>query len=283
MKNKIKLLLVDGNQELLSQMNMFFTNKGDTEVVAKATDGIDAAEKIRTLMPDVVLMDIVIPGMDGIGLLKKIGSLPLSRRPVVIVLTGAKKDNVTNLCMELGADYFMIKPCEFETIYERIHLLCTPRASLAGGRVNGTDASGKGDRPSDRAIEISVTNTIHSVGVPANIKGYQYLRDAIIMSIKDTELINAVTKQLYPKDSKGQFEGIWILFFVLIPMIGGSLIGEAVVKTSGETFVDAASGQTQYIPNGNIFFVGAAVIILTVIPAVFAAKSFKKRMAEGSK
>ncbi len=199
MKNKIKLLLVDGNQELLSQMNMFFTNKGDTEVVAKATDGIDAAEKIRTLMPDVVLMDIVIPGMDGIGLLKKIGSLPLSRRPVVIVLTGAKKDNVTNLCMELGADYFMIKPCEFETIYERIHLLCTPRASLAGGRVSGTDASGKGDRPSDRAIEISVTNTIHSVGVPANIKGYQYLRDAIIMSIKDTELINAVTKQLYPK------------------------------------------------------------------------------------
>ena len=67
-------------------------------------------------------------------------------------------------------------------------------------------------------------------------------------------------------------------------MIGGSLIGEAVVKTSGETFVDAASGQTQYIPNGNIFFVGAVVILLTVIPAVFAAKSFKKRMAEeGSK
>ena len=87
------------------------------------------------------------------------------------------------------------------------------------------------------------------------------------------------TKQLYPKDSKGQFEGIWILFFVLIPMIGGSLIGEAVVKTSGETFVDAASGQTQYIPNGNIFFVGAAVILLTVIPALFAAKHFKKRLA----
>ena len=87
------------------------------------------------------------------------------------------------------------------------------------------------------------------------------------------------TKQLYPKDSKGQFEGIWILFFVLIPMIGGSLIGEAVVKTSGETFVDAVSGQTQYIPNGNIFFVGAAVILLTVIPALFAAKHFKKRLA----
>ncbi len=199
MKNKIKLLLVDSNRELLSQMNMFFTSKGDTEVVAKSTDGLDAAEKIRTLTPDVVLMDIVIPGMDGIGLLKKIGTLPLSRRPVVIVLTGAKKDSVTNLCMELGADYFMIKPCEFETLYERIHLLISPRASLAGGRLTVPDEETKGDRPSDRAIEISVTNTIHSVGVPANIKGYQYLRDAIIMSIKDTELINAVTKRLYPK------------------------------------------------------------------------------------
>ena len=91
------------------------------------------------------------------------------------------------------------------------------------------------------------------------------------------------TKQLYPKDSKGQFEGIWILFFVLIPMIGGSLIGEAVVKTSGETFLDATSGQTQYIPNGNIFFVGAIVILLTVVPAIFAAKNFKKRIAEGNR
>ena len=89
------------------------------------------------------------------------------------------------------------------------------------------------------------------------------------------------TKQLYPRDSKGQFEGIWILFFVLIPMIGGSVIGERVVKTSGETFVDAASGQMQYIPNGNIFSVGAVIIALTVIPAVFVAKQYKKRLSEG--
>lgn len=91
------------------------------------------------------------------------------------------------------------------------------------------------------------------------------------------------TKQLYPKDSKGQFEGIWILFFVLIPMIGGSLIGQAVVKTGGETFVNAASGQTEFIPNGNIFLVGAIVTALSAVPLLMTVKHFKNRLFEESK
>ena len=85
------------------------------------------------------------------------------------------------------------------------------------------------------------------------------------------------TKQLYPADAKGQFEGIWILFFVLIPMIGGSLIGQAVVKTSGETFVNAESGLTEYVPNGNVFIVGAAVILLSLVPFLLAARCHKRR------
>ena len=88
------------------------------------------------------------------------------------------------------------------------------------------------------------------------------------------------TKQLYPKDAKGQFEGIWILFFVLIPMIGGSLIGQAVVSSSKASFMDEVSGQMQYIPNGNIFIVGAAVILLSAIPFIFTAKLHKKRVGE---
>jgi len=85
-------------------------------------------------------------------------------------------------------------------------------------------------------------------------------------------------KQLYPRDAKGQFEGIWILFFVLIPMIGGSLIGQAVVKTGGETFVNETSGLTEYVPNGNIFLVGAAVIVLTLIPLFFTIRHHKQRV-----
>ena len=84
------------------------------------------------------------------------------------------------------------------------------------------------------------------------------------------------TKQLYPEDAKGQFEGIWILFFVLIPMIGGSLIGQAVVKTSGEQFLNETSGQMEYIPNGSVFLVGAVIILLSAIPFVFAAIERRK-------
>lgn len=87
------------------------------------------------------------------------------------------------------------------------------------------------------------------------------------------------TKQLYPKDAKGQFEGIWILFFVLIPMIGGSLIGQKVVSSSNASFMDEVSGQWQYIPNGNIFIVGAAVILLSAIPFALTARLHKARIA----
>ncbi|MCH5198411.1 MAG: MFS transporter [Oscillospiraceae bacterium] len=87
-------------------------------------------------------------------------------------------------------------------------------------------------------------------------------------------------KQLYPKNAKGQFEGIWILFFVLIPMIGGSLIGQAVVKTSGETFINEASGLTEYVPNGNVFIVGAAVIALSLIPIILTIKYRNKKNAD---
>ncbi|MBQ7296342.1 MAG: MFS transporter [Clostridia bacterium] len=88
------------------------------------------------------------------------------------------------------------------------------------------------------------------------------------------------TKQLYPQNSKGQFEGIWILFFVLIPMIGGSFIGEAVVKTSGEVILNELSGQTEYIPNGNIYLVGALIILLTIVPLLMTRKYNKQRIAE---
>ena len=200
MKNKIKLLIADSNRELLTQMKTFFDGKSDIELIATSSDGLDASERIRRYTPDAVIMDIVLPQLDGIGLLKEINSLPRSRRPVVIVMSGAKREHVTNICMQLGADYFMIKPCDNETVYERIKLLCMPKLSQSAmEEISCTDKTIQNDRPSDRAIEISVTKTIHSVGVPANIKGYQYLRDAIIMSIKDTELINAVTKQLYPR------------------------------------------------------------------------------------
>ncbi len=186
MEKIIKAVIAGDGRDMIEDIGGFLEGKGDVNVVATATDGEDALEKVRKLRPDLLIMDPIMSRLDGIGVLERLGEL--SRRPVVIIIASSSNRTLINRCMELGADYVMLRPCSNETLYSRIKMLCV--------RFRGSDT---GDRPGDRAIEITVTNTIHSVGVPANIKGYQYLRDAIIMSIKDSELINAVTKQLYPK------------------------------------------------------------------------------------
>lgn len=185
MEKPIKAIIAGTAME---EIVSFLREKDDILIAGEASDGEDAVEKVHRLRPDLLITDVTMSRLDGIGVLQRIADM--SRRPVVIMVSSASNRMLVNSCMELGADYFMLRPCSNETLYERIKMLCAK--SLRKGNETG-------DRPGDRAIEITVTNTIHSVGVPANIKGYQYLRDAIIMSIKDSELINAVTKQLYPK------------------------------------------------------------------------------------
>lgn len=189
MEKTIKTIIAGDSRDTIEEIGGFLSEKSDIFIAGTAIDGEDALEKVRKLRPDLLIMDVMMPKLDGIELLQRL--CELSRKPVVIIVTSTSNRTLINHCMELGADYFMIRPCKYATLYERIKMLCVKSSLRRTGEI--------GDRPGDRAIEITVTNTIHAVGVPANIKGYQYLRDAIIMSIKDSELINAVTKQLYPK------------------------------------------------------------------------------------
>lgn len=194
MENAIKVIVADDNKEIRESISSYLSKKRDIEVVETFSDGSQVALKAQESGAEVVILDVFMPGTDGIGVLKNMAGMTFDKNPVVIMMTETVNDSVCAACMGLGADYLMIKPFDMELLYERINLLCRkiPVKKMMG------EKSGV-SRPSDRTLEISVTNTIHSVGVPANIKGYQYLRDAIIMSINDTELINAVTKQLYPK------------------------------------------------------------------------------------
>ena len=118
---------------------------------------------------------------------------------------------------------------------------------------------------------------------PSNLFNVRVLLGIFIVGVGYIALLQTCkvwAKQLFPRDAKGQFEGIWVLFFVLIPMIGGSLISEATLKTSGETFLDTASGQMQYIPNGNVFLVGGIICLLSLIPFALTAKYQKQRLSE---
>ncbi len=194
MENQIKIVVCDDNKDIRERISEYLSGKKDVKVVASLKDGADAVTIAEEKDADVLLLDLIMPNVDGIGVLEKLNGAKGKKRPVVIMMTENVNDSIAATCLDLGADYFMIKPFDMELLYERINLLCR---RMPVKRREGIKYSKSG--PSERTLEISVTNTIHAVGVPANIKGYQYLRDAIIMSINDTELINAVTKQLYPK------------------------------------------------------------------------------------
>ena len=190
MNSQIKVLIAEDNIEYAEFLKNTLEEAG-IEVVAVAHDGNRALEYIEEYKPDLVTLDIVMPHLDGVEVLKKLKEKQMSKRPYIIVITGAHKENILGLCMQNGADYYMLKPCDAAVLVERIKTICGMSAAAPSPDLN--------DRAFRRSMEINVTNMIHMVGVPANIKGYQYLRDAIMLAICENDLISAVTKQLYPR------------------------------------------------------------------------------------
>lgn len=194
MKDTIHVLLTDDDASFTNLIKSTLENAPGFSVVGIARDGAEAVQMTEEKHPDLVLMDIVMPQMDGISALCEIKRMPLPVRPRVIMISAAMQDTTMRMCSAAGADFCMLKPVDTTTLAERLRAVCTPSIPVA------PISQGLPDPDSmRRTIERSVTDTIHSVGIPANIKGYQYLRDAIIMSISDTALIGAITKQLYPK------------------------------------------------------------------------------------
>ena len=148
------------------------------------------------LHPDVVILDFFLPRMDAIGVMKNTASLGLAHRPQFMVMSSFDNPNLEREAMLAGADYYFLKPFDSDEMAERILTLGSKTAAPAIKRLPVT-SPGQND-----SLEMRVTEIIHQIGVPAHIKGYQYLRDAIIMAINDDDMINAVTKRLYPAVAK---------------------------------------------------------------------------------
>ncbi len=199
MNSQVKVLIADDNVEFANSLKKALEAEGDIQVVGIASDGRETCELIQELEPDLITLDIVMPGLDGIGVLQSMKSMSADTRPYTIVITGAYKESIISMCMQWGADYYMLKPCDPTILIERIRNICTPITSVQPDIIREVKPAADSQKALQRSIEINVTKMIHSVGVPANIKGYQYLRDAIILAICETDLINAVTKQLYPR------------------------------------------------------------------------------------
>lgn len=206
MKEKIKVLVADDNQDFSHTLSTYINSQEDMEIVAMAKDGNEALELILNSNPDVVLLDVIMPHLDGLGVLEKLNSIKLNNKPTYIMLSAVGQDKITQRAIELGAEYYVVKPFDIELLIKRIKEI----KYFKPNRVMNNNSSRESryieidsrSMKKEDNLEALVTNIIHEVGVPAHIKGYQYLRDAIIMSVDNREVINSITKVLYPTIAK---------------------------------------------------------------------------------
>ncbi len=185
MGKEIKIVIADDNREFCELLREFFGQEENLKLVGVAHNGLEALELVEEHKPDILVLDIIMPHLDGIGVLEKLGGE--SGRPKVIMLTAFGQESITQRAVELGADYYILKPFDFTVLATRI-------TQLADGVVSTYAAPAV----KTKNLDVAVTNIIHQMGVPAHIKGYQYLREAILMVIQEVNLLGAVTKELYP-------------------------------------------------------------------------------------
>ena len=193
METKIKVLIADAGEEYRALLRDGLNAEGDLTVVGTAADGAEALTLLAQQRPDVLLTDLVLPRLDGVELLQRMGETGSS--PVTMIVSSFCSERMIARCAELGADYFIPKPCDVSALAARI------RQSV-GSAAPGFDTVPREIRSGAEDLEAAVTEVIHEIGVPAHIKGYQYLREAIILTVNDMEIINAVTKVLYPAVAK---------------------------------------------------------------------------------
>lgn len=197
----ISVLLVDDNPDLSKAMEEYINRSEDMKVIGQARDGIQATEMIRKLSPDIVVLDIIMPGIDGIGVLEKMQSVPPEKRPAFVILSAIKHDLIVQKAMLMGADYYIIKPFNMELLVRRIQQAYSERyiyPMLSEGIKDiGTDKTISGNE--DRKIETIVTGLIKSIGIPPHITGYQYLREAVIFTVRNFKYPVPVMKVIYPE------------------------------------------------------------------------------------
>lgn len=197
MEKVSRIIFADQSEEFRLLLVEAAKRETGIEVVGSACDGVELLKLIREKKPDVVIMDLILQNKDGISILREYSGKN-GYRPAFIILSAFMQEKIVAESAALGAYYFIAKPCDIHELFVRAREVAAESCSEAGlvGVKGGRKAV------SDRKIESMVTEVIHEIGVPAHIKGYQYIREAIIFTVKDMELINAVTKALYPMVAK---------------------------------------------------------------------------------
>lgn len=188
---KIKVLIADDSTVVLEVLSSYLQDKEDIEVVGTAEDGLQVMDILRSKPVDVLLLDMVMPRLDGFGVLAQIQKENLPHRPHIIAVTALMRDDFIQRAINLGSDYYILKPFELSAVYQRIVERNQPVEVQA-------DAPVRAPQPANCSLDERIANIFLSMGIPAHIKGYHFLREAIKLVVNDREMINAITKDLYP-------------------------------------------------------------------------------------
>ena len=204
MNNKITVLIADDNSEFSATLAGYIKAEEDLELIGVARDGVEACDLIKNMEPDIVLLDVIMPRLDGLGVLEKIMEGNMNKLPMCIMLSAVGQDKITQKAINLGAQYYIIKPFEIDVLIKRIKELKLYQQDVPKSYFNREIKPAyielaPSEKKNEENLEALVTNVIHEIGVPAHIKGYQYLREAIMMVVSDIDIINQITKQLYPE------------------------------------------------------------------------------------
>jgi two-component system response regulator (stage 0 sporulation protein A) len=203
LEKKIQIVIADDNKEFGDILYEYLNNQNDIEVVGIARDGVEACDLISSKLPDIAILDIIMPHLDGLGVLERMNTLQLKKRPLYIILSAVGQDKITQRALALGAEYYIVKPFDMDVLVSRIRQLRETNQSAVIRSDYAQEQRMSYHVPVQHNLEVEVTNIMHEIGVPAHIKGYQYLREAIMMVVKDLDIINSITKQLYPSIARG--------------------------------------------------------------------------------
>lgn len=199
---KLNVAIADDNEKMVEMLGKMIDEDKELELVGKAHNGEELCSIIKEKEPDVVLLDIIMPKVDGLSVMEKVGrDTAMKKHPSFIVVSAVGQERITENAFQLGAEYYVLKPFDNHLLLNRIKHL-HKASDKRPKEVRKQNLQEERELYMAQNLEADVTNIIHEIGVPAHIKGYQYLRDAIILAVGDVEMLNSITKILYPTIAK---------------------------------------------------------------------------------
>ncbi len=194
MEKQLKIVVADDSSELGENCAKTFKAYG-MRVSLCSKDGSKVLERVKAEQPDIVLADVFMPNLDILGVMKNLKEDTYKQKPMIMAMSSFDNARLEKELIDAGADYYFLKPFDVSTVAERI-------IQLSGWKNEKSPLVVRDNVVTDTQLEVMITDIIHQIGVPAHIKGYHYLREAIILSIKNSDIINSVTKILYPTVAK---------------------------------------------------------------------------------